>query len=366
MAMPTLAGFVDAYIAKRMAAKKADGTPEYAPSTFLWYNQTRRRLVDYYGATRPLDRINAAETKDWRQWLATDQKLGENTIAKTCSFAKQFFGDAVDREILAKNPFEKMKNLTVNENRDRDYFVTRDVAAAIIDACPDAEWRLIFALSRFGGLRCPSEHLRLKWEDVHFGDGSEADPGKITVHSSKTRRHTDKGVRVLPLFPELREHFEDVYTLAKAKSPDGVVSPSAWVITRYRQKNANLRTQLERVIRKAGIEPWPKLFQNLRSTRETELNETYPMHVVCSWIGNSPKVAAKHYLQTTPEHFQKAAAAPETCSARADFAAKPCNAVQDNSNPSTQVTPLHRVASNCAALHLNNTPLEYTRQDSNL
>ena len=62
-----------------------------------------------------------------------------------------------------------------------------------------------------------------------------------------------------------------------------------------------------RIIRKAGIEPWPKLFQNLRSTRETELAEQYPLHVVCAWIGNSQPVAAKHYLQVTEGHFRQAA-----------------------------------------------------------
>ena len=58
--------------------------------------------------------------------------------------------------------------------------------------------------------------------------------------------------------------------------------------------------------RLAGLEPWPKLFQNLRSTRETELAETYPVHVACAWIGNSHPVAAKHYLQVTDEHFEQA------------------------------------------------------------
>ena len=53
------------------------------------------------------------------------------------------------------------------------------------------------------------------------------------------------------------------------------------------------------------MEVWPKLFQNLRSTRETELAEELPMHVVCSWIGNSKAVAAKHSLQTTDDHFRK-------------------------------------------------------------
>lgn len=58
------------------------------------------------------------------------------------------------------------------------------------------------------------------------------------------------------------------------------------------------------------MEPWPKLFQNLRSARQTELEGTFPSHVVCKWIGNSPKVASKHYLQVTEEHYEKAAQNP--------------------------------------------------------
>ncbi len=81
---------------------------------------------------------------------------------------------------------------------------------------------------------------------------------------------------------------------------------SAPIITRYRDRNSNLRTQLERIIRKADLNPWPKLFQNLRATRETELAEEFPIHVVCDWIGNTQAVATKHYLQTTDEHFARA------------------------------------------------------------
>jgi hypothetical protein len=62
-----------------------------------------------------------------------------------------------------------------------------------------------------------------------------------------------------------------------------------------------------RIIERAGLKAWPKLWQNLRSTRETELAESYPLHVVCAWIGNSEQVAAKHFLQVTDEHFEQAA-----------------------------------------------------------
>ena len=89
-------------------------------------------------------------------------------------------------------------------------------------------------------------------------------------------------------------------------APLGRAAPE-YVITRYRDPSSNLRTQLHRIIAKAGLKPWPKLFQNLRSTRETELAETWPMHVVCAWIGISEAVAQKHYLQVTDEHFEQAA-----------------------------------------------------------
>lgn len=104
---------------------------------------------------------------------------------------------------------------------------------------------------------------------------------------------------MIPLFPELRPHTEQAWELAGPGTE--------FVIQRYRSMKQNLGTQLRRIVRRAGVEPWPKLFQNLRSTRETELMEKYPAHVVCAWIGNSEAVAWKHYLQVTDEHFAAAA-----------------------------------------------------------
>ena len=45
---------------------------------------------------------------------------------------------------------------------------------------------------------------------------------------------------------------------------------------------------------------------NLRATRRTELQELFPDHVVNSWMGHSSRVAEKHYLQVTPDHWSKA------------------------------------------------------------
>jgi hypothetical protein len=102
----------------------------------------------------------------------------------------------------------------------------------------------------------------------------------------------------MPMFPELRPYLEAVW--------DEAEPGTEFVITRIRDNNANLRTQLQRIIVNAGLKPWPKLFQNLRATRATELADEFPSNVAADWLGHSVMIADKHYRQTTDEHFAKA------------------------------------------------------------
>src|ERR1700752_3560623 len=68
----------------------------------------------------------------------------------------------------------------------------------------------------------------------------------------------------------------------------------------------NLRTRLHRIIRDAGLEPWPKSFVALRSTRRKELEDQFPSHEVNAWMGHVQPSAAEHYLQVTEAHFATA------------------------------------------------------------
>jgi hypothetical protein len=70
------------------------------------------------------------------------------------------------------------------------------------------------------------------------------------------------------------------------------------------RKSVNLCTHLERIIAKAGHKCWPRLFQNLRASCETDWVERYPAHAVAKWLGHSPKVAAEHYLMSREYHFE--------------------------------------------------------------
>ena len=251
--------------------------------------QGRDSLVEFFGPDKDLRGVNESDAVEFQIFLKG--KYADATASRRIKHAKQFFAAAVRQHLVLHNPFAEVKPGS-QENKSRFHFISMEDAYKVLDACPDAQWRLLFALSRFGGLRCPSEHLALRLSDVNW------ERNRITVHSPKTEHHTNGETRIIPIFPELRPYVEEVF--------DAAESGTEFLITRYRDSNANLRTGLERIIYRAGLIPWPKLFQNLRSTRETELTERFPVHVVCAWLGNSVPVAAKHYLQVTDDHFEQA------------------------------------------------------------
>jgi hypothetical protein len=72
---------------------------------------------------------------------------------------------------------------------------------------------------------------------------------------------------------------------------DAAPEGSVYVVNRYRDGRQNLRTHFLRIIRKAGVKTWGRLFHNLRGSLETELAQDHPVHVVAQWLGNTPKVA---------------------------------------------------------------------------
>jgi hypothetical protein len=60
-----------------------------------------------------------------------------------------------------------------------------------------------------------------------------------------------------------------------------------------------------------GVPAWPRLFHSMRASRQTELQREFPIHVVRSWLRNSPHVAQQSYLLVTEDDFAKAAGAKE-------------------------------------------------------
>jgi integrase len=273
--------FTAAYITSRADVK---------PRTVLNLQACAARLVEFFGADRQMQDVSPGQADEFCAWLRG--RYAQATAARTIKRAKQFFKAARRKDLISRNPFEECK-AGHQHNKARAFFVTQDAAGKVLAACPDHQWRVLFALARFGGLRCPSETLNLEWADVDW------EKNRFRVRSPKQERHESGGERWVPIFPELRPHLAEAFELAEP----GTVH----VVTRYRDTSVNLRTGLCRIIRRAGLETWERPWHNLRATRQTELSAQFPLHVVCYWMGNQQAVAAEHYLQVTDADYERAA-----------------------------------------------------------
>jgi len=316
----TVATFLDGYIA---------GRQDWKLNTRSLNVRVRDDLVAFFGADMPIASITPYDADAFRRHLRKSK--AESTTRKICSRAKTMFQAAARKRLMDSSPFADMKKLAIRSAKK--FTVTPEMADKVLEACIDAQWKLIFALCRFGGLRCPSEVLALRWGDVNW------EQRRITVHSPKTEHHEGKEYRVLPLFPELLPHLRAALDeLLENFDPKAKRISEQPIITRYRKPNSNLRTQLERTIKAAGLTPWPVLFNSLRATRDIELRDHFPDHVVNAWMGHSQKIAERHYLQPTDEHFAAATAARpvEDCSAALQSARIPRDSSGQERNQETE------------------------------
>lgn len=250
-------------------------------STRIFYSHTRRNLLDHFGPDRLLRDISDADADGWRAWLVDHEGLSAATVGRRVVAARSIWRKAVRWRLAASNPFDGVKGgHQANEARKR--YISNEDIKRVLDAAPDSEWRAIIALARYGGLRTPSETFALRWSDINW------ERGTIYVTCPKQAHHEAYAARTIPLFPELRGPLLELFEAADEGGPEHV-------ITRYRDPAQNLRTHLVRIVKRAGLTPWPKLFHNLRASRETELMRSYDLATVCRWLGNSPVVAARHY-----------------------------------------------------------------------
>jgi len=272
--------FIDSYIASRTDIKVT--TRENLISS-------EKVIVKHFGADTDIRDITLANVSEFKSALQT--KSADATTGRHLRRGKQFFGHAVRAGIINRNPFDGLK-FPSQKNPSRLSFIDRETSQKVLEACPNLQWRLIFSLARFGGLRIPSELVGLQWSDVLW------DQKKIRVPSPKTEHIEGKDHRWVPLFPEIMEPLRQAFDMAK--------TGDQFIFPRTITGSTNLRKGLFSIIKKAGISPWPKLFQNLRASRETELCQNHPLHVAAAWIGNSPTVAIGHYLTVLDSDFEKA------------------------------------------------------------
>ena len=247
---------------------------------------------------RPLTSLTHTDGEAYRAAMLA-RKLRQTTVHKRLAHAKAMLEDAVRLGHLPANPFKHVKQRQGDPSERRAYVPVVDIQR-VIDHCPNVWWKLLVALARFGGLRTPSEPFSLTWGDVDW------ERGRVSVPSPKTE-HAGKSHRVIPLFPLLRPHLETAFDHAEEGTV--FVFPEEFRRRALGERGwggANVRTTFGKIVRKAGVNPWPRAFHSLRASCESDLAQSFPLAVVAKWLGNTPSVALRHYVDPTDAAFTQA------------------------------------------------------------
>ena len=273
---------------------------DYPTGTKDAWSRSIADLLAFFGAEKRITDITPAEAEHYRQWLRDVRKLSDSTIAKRLGHVKRFFTHAVRMKVIAENPFRWVTH-RISETKRRWRYVSTEEIERVLAVCPNAHWRLLVVLCRYAGLRCPSEHFSLRWSHIHF------DEGYFVIEAPKT------GLRRCPLFAPVRKALQEVWDVESANGElpgDSYIFPESWrkrAMTPRGFRNANLRIPFTKILKRAGIEPWPDIFHALRKSCETDLVQQFPLPNVAKWLGNSNIIAYRHYIDITETSLRDAA-----------------------------------------------------------
>ncbi|MBM3966334.1 MAG: hypothetical protein FJ308_14910 [Planctomycetes bacterium] len=102
----------------------------------------------------------------------------------------------------------------------------------------------------------------------------------------KGEHHEGRGIRSCPIFPELRPILDEAFEIFGDKSEYVVAAPQYRAVanTVMGWKNSNLRTEMTRLLRRAGVSGWPRLFHTVyfkRGELADQQNCSVSFH--CPW-----------------------------------------------------------------------------------
>jgi integrase len=261
------------------------------PSTLTNNRSLQANLRAHFGDDRRLAVITPKDAEAFRFYLVSTLKLAKATVSNRCRRARSVFNYAVKNKWLSDNPFKDIA--TGKEwNAARDRYIPAEVFTKILDKTADHELRLLLALVRYCGLRCPSEVRPLTWAAVDW------EGGVLVVNSSKTEEY-DSGRREVPLFPAVLPY---LYAHRETCGPEALIFP------RHQGTGSAITGRLAAICRKAGEVLWVKPFVNMRACAERDaLRAGYPLDEVASWFGHSPAIALRHYNRVVKERKARSA-----------------------------------------------------------
>lgn len=314
----TLAGFCKDWLRTRKG--------ELKPASFELYEQTVKRLNDYFGAGIPLKDISQQEAAEFiskQVNLSQHSKgkpLSDWSLAQIKRHCRTIFEAAVDWQLLAVNPFKalRFKKLATK----RWYRLTVPEYHALLEIVPSLREKVAYALFYTAGLRL-HEAFALTWDSVDFENGvvvinnreGSANVPEFSIKDCEKRR--------IPLPPHTIDLLTRLHAEATEKVPFVLLTKERYELVKQKWhqiceqgkpwKNRylvnNVLRKFKKYFKRAGIKPVGKFtVHTLRKNAGQNWADYLPMNVVKELMGHSSiATTAEFYNQVDRDHELKAA-----------------------------------------------------------
>jgi hypothetical protein len=113
-------------------------------------------MLVYFGTDILIEKLTPNDAKDWRVEMVAEP-LAEATVRLHCRNPKTIFGEALERELINRNPFSKLKSSSVAADNDR--IIDPNETLMLLEAAPNVHWRALIDARRKPCLR---RHLHRK------------------------------------------------------------------------------------------------------------------------------------------------------------------------------------------------------------
>lgn len=265
------------------------------------------RFFETHGNIR-VDQVRPGHVKDYLNWRRTHSKhravASNRTLQKDRATLHAVFSFAEELELREGNPVGRV-SAPKADGRD-PILLTNEQYEALLTACSDRPMLALFALVLGEtGMRCESEALHLRWEDV------DLDAGDIRITSGRGGHRTKSGKgRWAPMTPRLKQAMRDHFAAFRFASYES--GPTPWVFHHERSRRhavageriRSLRSSFNAAAKRAGL-PMELHQHDMRHRRTTTwLAEGKNPVLVQQALGHSDLRTTMGYAHLAREHLK--------------------------------------------------------------
>ncbi len=299
---------------------------ELKPASFELYEQTVKRLTDYFGASVSLKNVtqqDAAEFISKQVNMSSHSKgaaLSDWSREQIKRHCRTIFGAAVDWGLLVVNPFKALRSKKLATKRW--YRLTVAEYHALLEIVPSLQEKVAYALFYTAGLRL-HEGFALTWDCIDFENGIVVVNNREGTETVPEFSIKDHEKRRIPLPPHTIDLLTQLHAEVSEKVPFILLTKERFerVQVKWQQvceqgkpwKNRylvnNVLKKFKKYYKRAGIKPVGKFtVHTLRKCAGQNWADYLPMNVVKELMGHSNiSTTAEFYNQVDRDHEMKAA-----------------------------------------------------------